>query len=139
MKDIKLLTIELFTDEDEFGSIRKYLYLKYEYKDDNGNTYNRIYPKIELPIYQDRLPIVDREDITIAGLIRQTRSYIPSEDGLELRETNLIVNGENGKVIRCDDVNMVDVITERVTKKMTLSEIEEKLGYKVEVVSEKGE
>lgn len=139
MKDIKLLTIELFTDEDEFGSIRKYLYLEYEYKDDNGNTHNRIYPKIELPIYQDRLPIVDQEDITIAGLIHQTRSYIPSEDGLELRKTNLIVNDGNGKVIRCDDVNMVDVITERVTKKMTLSEIEEKLGYKVEVVSEKGE
>ena len=32
MKDIKLIRLEPFTDEDEFGNNRVYLYLKYEYK-----------------------------------------------------------------------------------------------------------
>lgn len=40
-------------------------------------------------------------------------------------------------MIALENVSIVDVITKRTVKKMALSEIEEKLGHKVEIVSEK--
>ena len=138
MKDIKLIRLEPFTDEDEFGNNRAYLYLKYEYKDDNGNTHNRIYPKVELPICDVKLPEVNHEDVTSCAYIQKCRFYIPLLEGLTLHETNIVTDDEKEKTIVLKNVNMVDVITKRAVKKMTLSEIEEKLGYKVEIVSEKG-
>lgn len=138
MKDIKLVRLEPFTDKDEFGNNRAYLYLKYEYKDDNGNTHNKIYPKVELPICDDKLPKIDHEDVTICEYIQKRHFYIPLLEGLTLRETNIVTDDEKGKAIALKNVSMVDIITKRAVKKMTLSEIEEKLGYKVEVVSEKG-
>ena len=139
MKDIKLIRLEPFTDKDEFENNRAYLYLKYEYKDDNGNTHNKIYPKVELPICDDKLPEVDHEYVTLCKYIQKGRFYIPLfEDGLILHETDIVVNDEKGEVIALQNVSIVDVITKRTVKKMTLSEIEEKLGYKVEIVSEKG-
>lgn len=141
MKDIKLLTFVPFTAKDECENKRKYLYLKYEYKDDVGNTHNRIFPKVELPIYIDRLPMVGEEPMTSFEYfhnLHYLHCYIRVEDGLTLCKGDTNVKTENGEKLHFHDVNMVDVITKRVTKKMTLSEIEEKLGYKVEVVSEKG-
>lgn len=139
MKDLKLLTKEIFTGKDEFGVDREYLYLKYEYEDDEGNTHNRIYPKVKLPIYTNLFPRIDAEETTntLLGSIHQ-KAYIPVEDGLELCKTTVRVNAWDGHHY-AEDVYMVDVITKRAVKKMTLSEIEEKLGYKVEVVSEERE
>ena len=128
MKDIKLIRLEPFTDEDEFGNNRAYLYLKYEYKDDNGNTHNRIYPKVELPICDDKLPEVyhDHEDVTLYRYIQKGRFYIPLLGGLTLHETNIVTDDEKKKAIALENVNMVDIITKRAVKKMALSEIEEK-------------
>ena len=126
MKDIKLIRLEPFTDKDEFGNNRVYLYLKYEYKDDNGNTHNRIYPKVELPIRDDKFPEVYQEDITLCKYIPKRRFYIPLLEGLTLHETNIVTDDEKEKAIVVENVNMVDIITKRAVKKMALSEIEEK-------------
>lgn len=61
MKDIKLIRLEPFTDEDEFGNNRAYLYLKYEYKDDNGNTRNRIIPLLGGLILHETNIVTDDE------------------------------------------------------------------------------
>lgn len=139
MKDLKLLTKEIFTDKDKFGVDREYLYLKYEYEDDEGNTHNRIYPKVKLPIYASLLPRVDEETTTntLFGSTHE-KAYIPVEDGLELCKATVRVHAWDGHHY-AEDVYMVDVITKRAVKKMTLSEIEEKLKCKIELVSEKGE
>lgn len=117
MKDIKLVRLEPFTDKDEFGNNRAYLYLKYEYKDDNGNTHNRIYPKVELPICVDKLPKVDCEDVSICAYSQKMHFYIPLLEGLTLRETNIVTDDEKEKEIALENVSMVDIITKRDVKK----------------------
>ena len=134
-KNVTFKEYQVYTDKDEVGVKRLYLKISYSYEDNFGNKKGFVVPKIELPFRSDLLPIIVEE----ASTPWQNRYFIKTRElGLECKKVEEItVTGENGESVKCENVALVDVMQERAVKKMTLSEIEEKLGYKVELISEK--
>lgn len=97
------------------------LSLTYIIKDTVGNIYERTYPEIHIPIPMFDIPKLKEELVSFGGCyVPPAKTYmIPSDDQWRLGE-----------------VVYTDRLIKRATKKMTLSEVENELGYKVELVSE---
>lgn len=136
-KNVKLEWCLVYEDKDEFGVERLYLRISYSYEDNFGNKKELVIPKIELPFRSDLLPHIV-EDVSTPWQ-NHPRYFIKTrESGLECEKVEeVIVAGENGEPVKCKNTAFVEAIRERAVKKMTLSEIEEKLGYKVELISKK--
>lgn len=106
----------------------RYLRLMYQYEDDNG-VHELTIPQVEFP-FGNRLNLI----------------YI-HENNPELKRVSirLCTEGDVTNVFlydtKTDDgfVYYTDKIIKHKPKKMTIEEIEQKLGYKVEIVSSKKE
>lgn len=108
-----------------------YLRLVFDYEDTNGDKYKMEIPKMELPLRQDRLPFL-------------------IESGLEFDEGGYIclqgcnVSGmlcspmQRGTVTNIDDLfkngDSYYLVIKRMTRQMTIEEIEKELGYKINIV-----
>ena len=126
-KSTKLLSAWIDRDSDNNS---RYLRLTYECIDKNGNEYMVVIPKICLPfINTNAFP-----------WICENRNYDSetSDDKLEIFTSSGTAYDYNGNAVEYTDAKII-VITKKDTtpKKMTLSEIEEQLGYKIKLVEEK--
>ena len=115
---MKLKNLELHNDEDGY-----YLSAIYTYETDDGYYEYKI-PKILLPVVLSGLPYV-------------TAEYgIPAKFRIDMGFGELYLKGVKDDADGQDYVVRIKCI-EKKAKKMTLKEIEEKLGHKIELVSEK--
>lgn len=122
MKNYKLVDLQLHKEEKD-NSVFYYLSATYQYENDRG-VYEATIPKIHLPIAYHGEPIM-----------RTSVSRYP------YHEDNTIDIGFGEVAILKDDTGAM--FYERLIKEkiydMTIDEIEKKLGYKVRVVSGKGD
>lgn len=106
----------------------RYLRLVYQYEDDNG-IHELTIPQVEFP-FGNRLNL------------KHIYGAIPAQRRVSIR---LCTEGDVANVYLHDTkshdglVYYTDKIIKRKPKKMTIEEIEQKLGYKVEIVSSKKE
>lgn len=136
-KKEKLKEIKLYTEKDlDTNAESHYLRLVYEYKDDNGNLHEVIIPKLSLSFFEGSIPAINEElsDLFGIGCGIPRGCYIDVRS-LEIERSTVKTTDENGNKVIFNDVYFVDIIKKRAVKKMTLEEIEKKLGYKVELVS----
>lgn len=114
MNDCQLIVVEIHGDADHGF----YMKLVYTYTDELGK-HELTFPNVELPFDQTSLP-----DITC--LSKNDVFLIPNES-MHLFE---------GSVYWSKEPNyFFDRITEPKVHRMTLEQIEEELGYKVEIVT----
>ena len=113
------------------GSVSHYLRLVYEYKDDNGNLHEVIIPKVSLSFFESHIPTIEESNSGWFG----TMSGSITVGSLRLETVNVPVANYEGKESTVENTYYVDVIKKRAVKKMTLEEIEKKLGCKIEIVS----
>lgn len=106
-----------------------YFMLVYEYMDEKGK-HNMIYPKVSIPFSQYRIPYVGT-------------SYSDNQDYFVCEGRIIIFKGTSDLAASkgCSDTAYAfDIITEPAEPtEMTMEEIEEKLGYKVKIVSKQKE
>ena len=137
MKDVRLCDYEVYEENN-----RLFLSVAYSYTDDEGNKCEQHIPKIALPFFSKQLPdvITERRRYCDRGAIEEILYFIKPFDhsGLECKPVmDYRVRNSDGEehTFPCK-LSVVSFIKECATKKMTISEIEKKLGYKVEIVSE---
>lgn len=104
---------------------RLYMELHYEYETSTG-VFLRHIPKVDLAFTRDRMPEIFEQSPPCDNRIRI--------NGVEytVRPTNIV----SGDLLGSDKVYYVDKLVREKVKKMTLSEIEEKLGYKIEIIDD---
>ena len=114
--------------------IEWWLKLVYEYDDDKG-LHTVIFPKVSLPIEQFETPLVSTE-LSAANepwfIQSAPRSYLPLQGGFNLYKAS-VEDPRTGE--KLDAAIAYDILIKPKIHKMTLKEIEKKLGYKVEIVS----
>lgn len=121
--DAKLKKVRAYRNVDGMW----FLKLVYEYTDKAGNLRLRIYPKVLLPIAQLRLPEENLGMEKIAPCIECDSETIL----LQCTCDEAVKRGAS------DPAYVFDIIIDEAKpKKMTVKEIEDRLGYKVEIVSE---
>ena len=122
-KNVKLKSLELFEDIIN-GDVRHLLKAVYECKNETGK-YEIILPRIDLRIPDDRLPnfIEESSSGTLFSLSRQ--SYITVNGNTFVLESDKDQHTYYFKTI------------EEYPQKMTIEELEKKLGHKIELVSKK--
>ena len=120
--------VYVYQDHDK----RWYLSLVYAYDDDKGR-HKVIFPKVNLPVDQCSLPniVIEKTDY-VPGFRNRTDLKIATNGDFELFKapTEDPRNGE-----KLEGGVYYDILVEPKVHKMTLKEVEEKLGYKVEIVS----
>lgn len=117
----ELKNVELYTEENSQGIIEYFLNVTY-LKHDDRNVMEVNYPKVKLPLCTQ--PRVN-QDYSMYGI--QSSTIDLGFGQLPLLEGGVL------------NAMMTKKVIETFPRKMTLAEIEEKLGYKVELVSEKEE
>lgn len=105
-----------------------FLSLQYEYSDNDG-LHQVYFPKVRLPISQDIIPIVHSTNMSDLPPHYIKTFYVTPIDEGDVKDPR------NGQIY--NHVYMTDILVEPKVKKMTLAEIEKKLGYKIEIVDEK--
>ena len=120
------------------GNNSSYLRLTYECIDKNGNEYIVVIPKICFPfintnafpwICENRNHYSETSDDMYIQL---------ADDKLEILTSSGTVYDYNGNAVEYTDEKIIVIPKKNdIPKKMTLSEIEEELGYKIELVEEK--
>lgn len=118
-----LVDVQLVEEDGIF-----YLDVRYEYENENG-IYEVRYPRVLLPISCTSLPLVDRIGEYVGCCYYDSLLVDMGFGKLPIREYS-------DEVRSCSYHYIVNTIQEK-THKMTVAEIEEKLGYKIEIVSEK--
>ncbi len=121
-----LKTAYAYCEDDKY-----YLKLVYEYESDDG-THQLIFPKVSFSFRQDRIPNI-YTGCYDASLYLET--YIDSK----LLLTEVTATNYDGETITTSSASVVDCLIKKKAHKMTIEEIEKELGYKVEIVSKKGE
>lgn len=128
VKNVTLKSVELEKEELSKGIFKFHLNVTYQYEDEKGiHEYN--IPKISIPINSGVIPNI-REDISESiewGYYKLHRHTV------DLGFGDLTVEKNE------DNVLAVDKVIKWKYHEMTIEEIEEKLGYKVKIVGEKGE
>ena len=123
MKNSCLKDLKLYKEDGKY-------YLHAEYKKENDDEITRtIIPKIELPIMH--YPFIESYD-GLYGI----RCNIDLGFGALTALRGDVSDPRNGKTCDATDVFYASYVIKTKTKKMTLSEIEKKLGHKIELVSE---
>ena len=125
MKNSCLKDLKLYKEDDRY-----YLYAEYEKEDDDKIT-RTIIPKIELPVMH--YPYIENYE-GLCGIKCDIDLGFGSLTALR-GDVSYPRNGKMCDVTNVFYVNYVKKIKTK-TKKMTLSEIEKKLGHKIELVSE---
>lgn len=134
-KDIELLSAWINRKKDD--EKRNCLCLTYGAVDKNGNEYIIVIPKIYMPfISMHTLPRIFEDYSYVSGT---TDVYIQlSDDKLEILPSSGTVYDYDGKAVEYTDAKIIIIPKkDNAPKKMTLSEIEKELGYKIDVAWEK--
>ena len=128
------------------GSTNKvYLYLEYQYTDQEGNVHQYILPKVEIPIPTKQIPIIKSVEevpftFTFGQKIKEKRIIPIFERYLPLHSGDIDIELENGQIFHCQVPYFDRVIKWNDDRKeMTQEEIEQKLGYKVKIITDKEE
>lgn len=126
-----------------------YLRLTYEYRDNIGNLYHRILPKVEIPVSYETPKVFPKcnEDELYMEPETPYWNFIPdwADDYLMSADHNYIrickytgdVRLSTGDTVTVKNIVYVDELVERTTVEMTMEEIEKKIGCKVKIVSDK--
>lgn len=117
---------DAYREDDKY-----YLKLVYEYEDIDG-THQLIFPKVSFPFRQDLIPDMH------TGVCDASLYLVPYVDS-KLLLTEVTATNYEGKAITTSSSSVVDCLIKKKVHKMTIEEIEKELGYKVEIVSKKGE
>ena len=122
-KPAKLIKVEPYKVYD-----RWYLRLIYEYKNDNGDTFELEIPMVDLPFTQNVIPDIissnDAEYLSKAYYIRAFLSYVKGMDCIPIRQgESTIIDNTKGYFFR-----------KSTRRRMTIEDIEKELGYSVEIV-----
>lgn len=156
---MRLKDISTYRDDRDY---RFYMKLTYVYEDAKGNEHTRVYPKVDFPLELSLdLPIIeapsfgpnmrikynDSQQISYGDVFIHTGSVsVPANVDIVEKigpgSMNVPIPDISTDVSRYDryiDVYYIDYISKPYVRKMTLKEIEKRLGYKVEVVSDKKE
>ena len=108
--------------------------LTYEFEED-GMIMERIFPKVELPFPNDRLPsIIQNRDVLYADDIA-----VAKVDKYEI-ECNKYAQLLEGKVDGVTDleVTYIDQVVGPIEpKELTIAQIESLLGYKIKIINDK--
>lgn len=145
IKNVTLKNFLLYKDRPKYGVEQLYIYisLTYTYEDVEGNKKELIIPKINLDILTNKLPDICKYKVDYPlnlGFDTHYNYYIKTVCGFELKceeIEEMTVTDYNKKTFTINNVPLINIITERKPnkKKMTLSEIEKELGYKIEIVN----
>lgn len=100
---------------------RYFLRLTYKYRDKYDNIHERVIDNIPLPLYNHLDNIIIKE-----SQVSSSSLYLCTHKTIDV--------GFGEQDVR-PDFAYIDRIVEYATKEMTIEEIEEKLGYKVKIVS----
>ena len=126
--NVQLVGVTAYTDEYEDW----FLKLVYTYDDDKGK-HELIYPKVELPFSMLGIPyLVSNSN---GDFINMINSYTFGEDAYCHVREGVVKDPLTGKEI--GTTIMADILIKPKIHEMTLEEVEEKLGYKVKIVSNK--
>lgn len=107
-----------------------YMKLIYNYTDDKGNEHCRVFPKVCFPTELCNNPLIGC--LCSPSSLEPSYFFEPNINRIYIERD--IVDTPKGIF---DDVAFVDWITKYAIQDMTLEEIENKLGHKVKIVSEK--
>ena len=132
-KNEKLTDIEVA--RDEMGT--PYLILTYTYEDDKG-LHSVIFPEVHLPFPITRIPDTDMTVRHYGNCYGS--AWITCDDQMIIyKGTASFMVERDGKKeeVKCKDVYYADCVIKPAIHEMTLKEVEEKLGYKIKIVSEK--
>lgn len=134
-KNTKLLSASIDRDSDDNS---RYLRLTYEGIDKNGNEYMIVIPKICLPfINTNAFPCIF-ENRSYDSETSDDMYIQLADDKLEILTSSGTVYDYNGNAVEYTDAKIIVIPKKNdISKKMTLSEIEEELGYKIKLVEEK--
>lgn len=143
IKNVTLKNFLLYKDRPKYGVEQLYISLTYTYEDVEGNKKELIIPKINLDILTNKLPDICKYKVDYPlnlGFDTHYNYYIKTVCGFELKceeIEEMTVTDYNKKTFTINNVPLINIITERKPnkKKMTLSEIEKELGYKIEIVN----
>lgn len=143
IKNVTLKNFLLYKDRPKYGVEQLYISLTYTYEDVEGNKKELIIPKINLDILTNKLPDICKYKVDYPlnlGFDTHYNYYIKTVCGFELKceeIEEMTVTDYNKKTFTINNVSLINIITERKPnkKKMTLSEIEKELGYKIEIVN----
>lgn len=143
IKNVTLKNFLLYKDKPKYGVEQLYISLTYTYEDMEGNKKELIIPKINLYILTNKLPDICKYKVDYPlnlGFDTHYNYYIKTVCGFELKceeMEEMTVTDYNKKTFTINNVPLINIITERKPnkKKMTLSEIEKELGYKIEIVN----
>lgn len=133
--DAKLEKVHAYKMRNELGKNCWYLQLVYEYEDAAG-LHMVTFPKVVLPFSQTCIPYFDvtknfEQPYQNPQMYINTPGQVPALKGY-------VLDPLTGKTIY--DTQMTDIIIKPEIHKMTIKEIEKKLGYKIEIVNNaKGE
>lgn len=119
-ENTKLTNLKLYKDEDQFGAEQYYLEATYEKVTPYHKSIYTI-PRVLLPLSNDA--VVERT--------------ILSGYGRDEFKVNLGFGSLSACPIDSIGTIMTEQIIEEYPQKMTLEDIEEKLGYKIELISKK--
>lgn len=127
----------------EGGTNKVYLYLEYQYTDRDGNVHQYILPKVEIPIPTKQIPIiksVEEVPFTFGQKIKEKWIIPIFERCLPLHPGDINIEFETGQIFQCQAPYCDRVIKWNDDRKeMTLSDIEQILGYKVKIITDKEE
>ena len=128
--NVELKECELYEDVG-----RRFLKLVYEYETDRG-IYQLIIPQVGLNIPTGHLPIIQRSDFMVSPWY----TYVKF-NGIQLpiEPTSGETIGKDGKPYKYENATHLIKVIEEKQCEMTIEEIEKNLGYKVKIVSAKGE
>ena len=130
-KNVKLKEVKAYTESNG----EWFLKLVYTYDDDNGK-HEFTYPKVCLPFYQSSIPFLTTTTNKLS--IEDFDNFIQIAsfefDGGCPVFRGIVVDPRTNKPLEMQCI-VADILVEPKVHKMTLEEIEEKLGYKVEIVS----
>ena len=132
---VRLKNIELYPDRDTFIGYAGY-YIKAVYEVETETQVREIIiPKIDLGLRSDIVPRIDIGP----GPKPEAKIHLLHGGELPLCSKAVSCVDKYGETVEAPDVLYVKVVKREKQKKMTVEEIEKNLGYKVEIVSEKGE
>ena len=127
----------------EGGTNKVYLYLEYQYTDRDGNVHQYILPKVEIPIPTKQIPIikyVEEVPFTFGQKIKEKMIIPIIEQYLPLHPGDVDIELETGQIVRHQTPYYDRIIKWNDDRKeMTQEEIEQKLGYKVKIITDKEE
>lgn len=123
-KNERLKSVALLKDTLCSKTGRYYLGLTYEFEDAQENVHEVYISRVPLPIYDQGIPEIKCKSVYTMG------SYINAGPSIDVGYGDVDLPG---------DYTVIDTIVKYGIKEMTLEEIEEKLGYKVKIVSREDE